>query len=85
MRIPVNQAEPQLDELVTRAQAGEEVILTRNGQDVVKFVVPWKALSRTGRRAIIEEISKLAAAEASPGPSAARSQDYLYDEFGLPK
>jgi antitoxin (DNA-binding transcriptional repressor) of toxin-antitoxin stability system len=33
----------------------------------------------------LEAISRAAAAKATPGPCAARSQDFLFDEFGLPK
>ena len=38
MRIPISEAEPQLDELVLRAVAGEEVVLTRDGKDVVALI-----------------------------------------------
>ena len=41
-------------------------------------------LGRETRREMMERISKRGAAEALPGPDAARSQDFLYDEFGLP-
>ena len=47
--------------------------------------------ARTSRRqsfeerwAIIEQAVKEAAPNIVPGPSAARSQDFLYDEDGLP-
>jgi len=36
------------------------------------------------RRALIERVRK-AAGKAIPGPSAARSQDFLYNENGLPE
>ena len=35
------------------------------------------------RRALLEAIAKEGAARATPGPSAARSQDFLYDD-GMP-
>jgi hypothetical protein len=35
--------------------------------------------------AAIKEIQESAKKHATPGPSAARSQDFLYDENGLPK
>jgi hypothetical protein len=35
-------------------------------------------------RAAIEKLQASAAAKVTPGPSAARSQDFLYDEDGLP-
>jgi hypothetical protein len=34
---------------------------------------------------VMKEIQAEAAKHAIPGPSAARSQDFLYDEYGLPK
>lgn len=36
------------------------------------------------QRARAEEIATRASAKAADGPEAARSQDFLYDEFGLP-
>lgn len=36
------------------------------------------------RRAIIEAAQREAAEKALPGPDAAHSQDFLYDEDGLP-
>jgi prevent-host-death family protein len=38
MQISITQAESRLDELVDRAEAGEEVILTCNGRPVVQLV-----------------------------------------------
>lgn len=85
MDIPVSEAKAQLTDLVRRAEAGEDVVLTRHGQPTVRLV-PVRALpdSRT-RRKIIEAVQASARGNALPGPSAARSQDYLYDEDGLPK
>ena len=36
MRISVSEAKAQLTELVRRAESGEEVVLTRHGQDVAQ-------------------------------------------------
>ncbi len=87
MRISVTEAKGQLTELVRRAEAGDEVILTRHGQPAVQLVAirKKKPLDPAVRRKILEEISAEGAAKATPGPSAARSQDFLYDEYGLPK
>ena len=38
MRISVTEAKGQLTELVRRAEAGDEVVLTRHGQAVVRLV-----------------------------------------------
>lgn len=37
------------------------------------------------RRRVLAEVRAAAKAKAKKGPSAARSQDFLYDEYGLPK
>ena len=86
MRISVSDAKGQLTDLVKRAEAGDEVILTRHGQPVARLVpAKEKRLDAAGRRQLMEEISASGAKKATPGPDAARSQDFLYDEYGLPK
>jgi prevent-host-death family protein len=82
MRISVTDAKAQLTELVRRAEAGDEIVLTRHGHPAVRLVPIKRKLSREARRVLLEELQ---AANPTPGPSAARSQDFLYDEFGLPK
>ncbi|MBW9086733.1 type II toxin-antitoxin system prevent-host-death family antitoxin [Rhizobium wenxiniae] len=43
-------------------------------------------LSPEEKRKLFDEIRRLAPEKAAvPGPDAAHSQDFLYDEFGLPK
>jgi prevent-host-death family protein len=85
MRITVTEAKGQLTELVRRAEAGEEVVLTRHGQAAAKLVPVVATPTREEKTAILDAIRKRAAKKAKPGPSAARSQDFLYDEYGLPK
>jgi prevent-host-death family protein len=86
MHISVSDAKAQLTDLVRRAEAGDEVILTRHGQPAVRLVaVKTKPLDPAARRKILEEVRASGGAKATPGPSAARSQDFLYDEYGLPK
>jgi prevent-host-death family protein len=82
--IPMTDAKAQLTELVRRAEAGDEVILTRHGQPAVRLVPVKRKLTPEERGAVIDRARK-AAAHALPGPCAARSQDFLYDEHGLPK
>jgi len=84
MRISVTDAKAQLADLVRRAENGEEIVLTRHGQPAVRLA-PIKPLPTPHERgAILEAISLAGAAKASAGPSAARSQDFLYDDEGLP-
>jgi prevent-host-death family protein len=84
MKIPVSEAKGHLAELVRRAEAGDEVVLTRRGQDAVRLVPVVKRRDAQGRRALMEKVRAAVAARALPGPSAARSQDFLYDDDGLP-
>jgi len=84
MRVSVTEAKAQLTELVRRAEAGDEVILTRRGQAAVRLV-PVKAVrDREARRTLLEAVRAAGAAKAKPGPSASRSQDFLYGGDGLP-
>jgi prevent-host-death family protein len=84
MHVSVTEAKGKLTDLVRRAEAGDEVILTRHGHAAVRLVPVKAATDREKRRKLIESIMDAAAAKASPGPCAARSQDFLYDEDGLP-
>ena len=52
MRISVSEAKAQLTELVRRAELGEEVVLTRHGQDVAR-IAGVRNLDPAGRRAIL--------------------------------
>jgi len=85
MRISVTDAKGQLTELVRRAEAGDEIILTRHDQAAVRLV-PVKAIpDPKARRKLLEAVRMSGAARATPGPDAARSQDFLYGEDGLPE
>jgi prevent-host-death family protein len=84
MQISVSDAKAQLTDLVRRAEAGDEVILTRHGHAAVRLVPIKSPVDRKARRKLMEAISAEAARKASPGPDAARSQDFLYDDEGLP-
>lgn len=68
-----------------RAEAGEEVVLTRHGHDVVRLEPIAAPVTASARRRLLEEIRAAGAAKARPGPDAARSQDFLYGEEGLPR
>jgi prevent-host-death family protein len=86
VRISVSAAEGQLAELIRRAEEGEEVILTRDGQDIVRLTAMQtrSIVGPAARLALLEAVRRSGAAKANPGPSAARSQDFLYDADGLP-
>ena len=85
MRVSVTEAKGQLTELVRRAEAGDEVILTRHGHAAVRLV-PVKPLPDSrSRKALLDAVRTSAAAKATTGANAARSQDFLYGEDGLPE
>ena len=84
MEISVTDAKAQLTDLVRRAEAGEDVVLTRHGQPAVRLSPVRQTGDIESRRKFMEAIAKAGAAKATPGPDAARSQDFLYDEDGLP-
>jgi prevent-host-death family protein len=85
MQISLTDAKAQLTELVRRAEAGDEIVLTRHGRAVVRLVPITPTVDKESRRQLLETLRMAAAAKAATGPSAARSQDYLYGEDGLPR
>jgi antitoxin (DNA-binding transcriptional repressor) of toxin-antitoxin stability system len=90
MRISVRQAKDQLDQLVSRAEAGEEVILVDGERPVATIA----ALNHpqmhdlppdlAARRQRLLDISARAAIKKKPGSDAAHASDFLFDEYGMP-
>jgi prevent-host-death family protein len=85
MQISVTDAKGQLTELVRRAEAGDEIILTRHGHAAVRLVPVAAVADKTSRRAALAKVRAAVATKADDGPDTAHSQDFLYDEHGLPK
>jgi prevent-host-death family protein len=86
MEIPISEAKAHLADLVRRAEAGDDIVLTRHGRPVARISPTSVGLQGADeRRAFLERLRALAMSNASAGPDAARSQDFLYDEHGLPK
>ena len=89
MKVSLAEAEERFDDLVRLAEDGAEVVLTRDGKDVLKLVPVHQDLSsiRERRRIALETLLASAKEKGLPddGPDAAHSQDFLYDEYGLPK
>lgn len=85
MKVSVAEAEGQLADLVRRAETGDEVILTRQGRAAVRLVPVTAPQSVAERERIIMAVREAGRAKATPGPLAARSQDFLYDDEGLPR
>jgi prevent-host-death family protein len=84
MNIPVSDAKGILTDLVRRAERGEDIVLTRHGRAVARLVAIVEQPSQADRRAILNAVRAEGREKATAGPSADRSQDFLYDENGLP-
>jgi prevent-host-death family protein len=84
MQLAITEAKARLTDLVRRAEAGEDVVLTRHGRAVVRLVAMRVKPSATDKANLIAAIRARVALKAVPGPAAARSQDFLYDDEGLP-
>lgn len=84
MNVAISRAKAQLADLVRRAEAGEQVVLTRRGQPAVTLTPAKPKRDRDDFDAELDAILASARANVLPGPCAARSADFLYDEDGLP-
>lgn len=82
MRISVSEAKARLTDLVRRAEAGDEVILTDQGHAAVRLVPVAAAVTATERRDLLNVLR--GSASANGDPAAEKSQDFLYDDDGLP-
>lgn len=85
MQLAITEAKARLTDLVRRAEAGEEIVLTRHGHAVARLVAIHARTSAESRAALIDAVRAQAALKATAGATAARSQDFLYDDKGLPK
>jgi len=89
MEVALSDAKARLTDLVRRAEAGDDVVLTRHGRRAVRLVpvddAPASKAMREHRRKLLDDL--IAAARAAGpyrGPPAERATDFLYDENGLP-
>lgn len=86
MRISITEAEGQLTELVRLANQGEEVVLTQDGLPAVRLEPVRKPLPPEERSRFLDRLrEEVRKKNLPPGPDAAHSQDFLYDDYGLPK
>ena len=91
MDVNIADAVGHLDELVRRAEQGEEIVLTRDGRSVAQLGPIVRASERRvmtpeERWAAIDAIVKDAAAKAIRTDKPGHNHDELYDdESGLPK
>ena len=85
MDIPITKARARLSHLIRRAKAGEDIVLTSHGKHAARLVPATLPPDERSRRALIASIQAVARHRIKPGPTAARSQDFLYDGRGLPE
>ncbi|MEX0386036.1 type II toxin-antitoxin system Phd/YefM family antitoxin [Spiribacter onubensis] len=85
MELDITDTQAKLTDLVRRAEAGEDTVLTRHGHAVARLVAMRPRTLGAGKATQIAAIRARAAAKALPGPSARQSQDFLYGEDGRPE
>ena len=90
MQCAITDAKARLTDLVRKAEKGEDVVLTRHGHEVVRLVPIRTRSAQEGLAGKIAAIQAdvaddIAAGRAERGAGAACSQDFLYDEDGMPK
>ena len=84
MHISISDAAGQLIDLVRRSEAGEEIILTREGHAAVRLVPVNMPTDRASRLVLLEEMRLAATAKTTSDPNAAHSRDFLYGDEGMP-
>jgi len=70
--------------LVKQAATGDEVIFTQQGQKIARLVPMAAVADAENRRTLMERVRVAAAGKLHPGADAARSQDFLYGDDGMP-
>jgi prevent-host-death family protein len=88
MEVSISYAKSTLTELVRRAERGEEIVLTRHGKPVARIAPAGSKplLTSQDELKVLHDIMDIGRTMVIAGPSAARSQDFLYDDkYGLPK
>ncbi len=86
MRISIAEAERQLPKLAELVQKGVDVVLTQDGKPSMQLIpLSRSPLSAEERRKVFQRVRQKAREERPAfDTDAARSQDFLYDENGLP-
>jgi len=84
MHISLTDAKAKLTDLVRRAEAGEEIFLTRHGQPVISLTPVKRKHTQEERDAAVRELQQAFAAAGPWDTDAAHSADFLYDENGMP-
>jgi len=81
----INPKNMDLIALIQQVEAGNHIVLTRNGSRVARLIPEMPAKkTKEERRAILEKFQREASSKIVRDTDAAHSQDFLYDENGLP-
>lgn len=83
-RVSVSEAKARFTELLRKVESGEEIVVTRHGKEIAQIGPRRRKLTPEEKLAGIRRAQALAKGKFEPGFSAARSQDFLYDDDGLP-
>jgi prevent-host-death family protein len=85
MDVAISEAKAQLTDLVRRAEAGEDVVLTRHGHPAVRLVPVKRKPTPEEKRAVLKRLTGVAKGMPEwEGVTAATAADFLYDDDGLP-
>ncbi len=82
MEIAITDLSAQLAELIRRANAGDEIVITDKGNAIARLVPVREAQTPAERLELIESIMAAGRAKAKPGFDPAHNHDFLYDENG---
>jgi len=85
VQVSVTDAKSRLLDLVRRASEGEDIVLTRHGQPIVRLAPVRDVATPQTRARLIADIRAAGRNHRSSGEDAARSQDFLYGDDGLPE
>ena len=83
-RVSVSEAKTRFTELLRLVESGEEVVVTRHGKEIAQIGPRRRKPTAEEKLAAIRRAQALAKGKFEPGFSAARSQDFLYGDDGLP-
>ena len=85
MQISVSDAKARLTELLRRAEAGEDIVLTRHGRPVARLAPIVGARNRKARLADLDALRHADRTGASIGPRGAPSWDLLFGADNPPE
>ena len=84
MRIAIHQAKAKLSALINAALSGEQVVLAKHGRPVAE-IRPFAVTKNPAEKlSAIQRIVARARTKRLSGVSAAETDNFLYDETGLP-